>query len=91
MLTCHPGPETKVQLGVTLISMALHVYLVKLTHRLVLYLSTQQDLDRLEMVFSEEKVGSGGGGLMKLAATGGSEFGLLTEPSVVLHAMNSSE
>ena len=42
------------------------------------------------MVFSEGKMGSGGGGLMK-PATGGSEFGLLSEPSVVLHAMNSSE
>ena len=45
------------------------------------------------MVFSEGKVGSGGeggGGLMK-PATGGSDFGLLTEPSVLLHAMNSSE
>ena len=44
------------------------------------------------MVFSEGRVdsGGGGGGLMK-PATGGSEFGLLTEPSVVLHAMNSSE
>lgn len=42
------------------------------------------------MVFSEGS-GHGGGGLMKPAPTGGSEFGLLTEPSVVLHAMNSSE
>ena len=39
------------------------------------------------MVFNEQTVG---GGLMKAAAQG-SEFGLLTEPSVVLHAMNSSE
>ena len=37
------------------------------------------------MVFNEQNMG--GGGLMKTA----SEFGLLTGPSVVLHAMNSSE
>ena len=44
------------------------------------------------MVFSEGKVDGGGdGGLMKPATTRGSEFGLLSEPSVVLHAMNSSE
>lgn len=55
-------------------------------------LSLQQDLEQFEMVFSEGKVGSGGdGGLMKPATTRGSEFGLLSEPSVVLHAMNSSE
>ena len=37
------------------------------------------------MVFNKENVG---GGLMKAVT---SEFGLLTEPSVVLHAMNGSE
>ena len=44
-----------------------------------------QDLERLEMVFDE-----GGGGLMKPVSEG-TNFGVLPEPSVVLHAMNSSE
>lgn len=40
------------------------------------------------MVFEEGE--KKGGGMMK-PATKDSEFGLLPEPSVVLHAMNSSE
>ena len=51
-------------------------------------LLTNQDLERLEMVFNEgEKIG---GGMMKPAAKG-TKFGVLPEPGVVLHAMNSSE
>ena len=40
------------------------------------------------MVFDEER--AKGGGMLK-AAEKGVEFGVLPEPSVILHAMNSSE
>ena len=54
----------------------------------VVSLPLTQELEQLEMVFDEDK-GKGGG--MLRPAEKGVEFGVLPEPSVMLHAMNSSE
>ena len=57
---------------------------------LLLYtMSCNQDLQTAEMVFRDEPGGEGGGGLRTVLPEEG-DFEVLTDPLVVLHALNSA-